>query len=166
MRMRRPDIRSLIGTVAVLGIAAMLAGPASAQQTVEARTGKIHEDCSGFGVSEVDRVVKMNAQCRTSDDNNDRAKTSISLTNEISANTETGELIFGGTAFNYSCNNIGVVKHQTGVRLEAGCLYIVECKRRSTTQGNCLVGTTGRKQATLELAGYLQVNDEGEIEVK
>ena len=160
MYTRRFDIRSLIGTAAVLGIAAMPAGPALAQQTVEARTGEIHQDCERFDWNlPADRSkFELRAYCRTSDDNSDREQTRVDLGTNIGNNL--GRLEWGGNSFQKSCvGSFEVLQHTDGVRLTADCpgewIYVGSAKQ-----------TRRRVTSSLELATYYRVNAEGELEVK
>ena len=159
MYTRRFDIRSLIGTAAVLGIAAMAAGPASAQQDVDARTGEIHQDCDRFSYNlPTDRSkFQLLAYCRTSDDNSDREQTSIDLGANIG--NSSGRLVWGGNSFQESCTSFEVEQHTGGVKLTTDCpgrrIYVGTVKE-----------TVERVTSSLELATYYKVNAEGEFEVK
>ncbi len=81
MRVIRFHARSLVGAIAALGIAAALAGPALAGGGggPPARTGAIHDDCEGVSLQESGGKLELRANCRTSDENEDKAQTSIDL---------------------------------------------------------------------------------------
>lgn len=155
----RLRIRSLIGTVAALGIAAMSAGPASAQQEVDARTGEIHQDCDRFDYNLPTDLSKfeLRAYCRTSDDNSDRERTRIDLGANI-GNSE-GRLAWGGNSFQESCTTFDVEQHTGGVTLTT------DCPGRRIHVGTPKE-TVERVTSSLELATYYKVNTDGEFEVK
>ena len=155
MHTRRFDMRSLIGAVAALGIAAMLAGPASAQQTAEARTGNIRKDCDRFTTQEKTEGVYLEAYCRVGDDSDDRAKTSINLSDDIGFDQDTG-LHWDGSDFQSSCPSIGLQVWLYGVSLTA------ECETGTDSE----TGTVRTAYFKLALADHYRVNDEGKLEVK
>ena len=149
MHTRRSDIQRLIGAVAALGIAAALAGPASAQETaVAARSGDIHVDCNGFSFEASDDTAVLKAKCRVSDRNYDKEQTSIDLAPNIGS--DNGNLTWGGSHFQRRCNSIGVESDYSSVTLKA----------------SCTVDNTSRQDTSLGLSSYLQVDDSGDLEVK
>ena len=155
MHTRRFDMRSLIGAVAVLGIAAMLAGPAPAQQTVEARTGNIRKDCDRFTTAKKTDGLYLEAYCRVSDDNDDKAKTSINLSDDIGFDKDNG-LQLGGSDFDSSCPSPSLHVWTNGVSLFATC----EIGTDPDT------GTVRTDDYLFKLHEHYKVNDEGKLEVK
>ncbi len=162
---RQFDIKGLIGVVVVLGVSAMLAGPASAQtSSVQARTGNLHEDCNQFVLNVGTSKVDLKANCRTSDDNDNRKGTRINLSSNIENNF--GRLSWDGSDFQKSCSLIKVARHSNGVKLTATCktgereLVPAEYPNRGVTS----VDVTNK--ASLELNTYYRVNSSGALEVR
>ncbi len=146
--------RVLIGAVTALGIATVLAGPASAQQTVEPRTGKLHEDCDRFSVDVTSEHADMTAWCRVSDDNDDREQTSTNLSDEVGYEedpaTETARLYWGGSGFHSVCSEVGLHVWTNGITLVAYCETETIVHSEHFLKG---------------LASYYRVNAKGEIVV-
>ena len=160
MRTRRSSIQNLIGAVAALGVAAVLAGPASAQQ---ARTGNIHEDCYLFSLQVSTTKVTMKAACRVSDNNNKMKWSTINLSEDIhSDEANYGHLRWDGSDFQDDCTNISIEKHNDGVLLKATCDYAY-CRRTRSQIGPCYSGTTN---STLELKSYYKASSDGTLAVK
>ena len=155
MRKRRFDIRSLIGTVAVLGLAAILADPAPAQQTVEARTGHIRKDCTGFTTQKKTDGLYFEANCRVSDDNNDKAKTSINLSDDIGFDKDKG-LHWDGSDFESSCPSLSLHVWTNGVQLFATCVIGTDPDTGAVREDDYAFGLEDR----------YKVNDQGKFEVK
>jgi len=145
----------LIGSIAALGIAAMLAGPAPAQQTVEARTGNIRKDCDRFTTQKKTDGLYLEAYCRVSDDSNDKAKTSINLSDDIGFDKDNG-LKWGGSDFDSSCPSPSLHVWTNGVSLFATCEIGTDPE----------TGTVRKDDYLFKLHERYQVNDEGKLEVK
>ena len=161
MHTRRFGIRSLLGAVAALGVAAALAGPASAggDSGPPARTGYIHEDCDRFGKNQSGDRFELQAYCRTSDSNTDKAQTSIDLAANIG--NDDGYLTWGQSLFHKSCRSFGVTAHDSGVELKARCDY-----RACVGDGHRVRCSDRDRKATLELGSYYKVNSAGNLAVR
>jgi len=159
------DPRSLIGAVLVFGVALALAGPANAQttdpdNTVQPRTGKLHDDCNNFSTQEVSDGFDLQADCRTSDDNDNRSRSSVDLADDIGVD-ENARLIWGSSDFHELCEAIDVsLDHGGKVRLKAKCY--TGCLEDSQGNRSCMgPGTTSQ----MDLSARYRVSDSGAIEV-
>ncbi len=162
MRTRRIGIRSLAVAVAALGVAAVLAGPALAGGGgPSARTGKIHQDCDQFSTQASGDKLLLKANCRTSDDNENKKQTSVNLAANI-GNAD-GYLTWNGNSFHKSCNKIAAEKHNDGVKLKASCSYQYCRKPNQFQDFGC---QTKRRDTSLELNSYYEVNSSGDLTVK
>ena len=153
MHTRRSNPGNLFGTVAALGIAAMLAGPTSAQDpdgTPDPRTGNLHEDCKDFNLRQTSLKVELEAWCRTSDDNEDTKHSNVDLSDYIG--NDNGALSWGGSDFHEDCTNPRLTVHSGGVTLTAEC--------------DTGVASPPTRTASLELNDYLEVDEGGSLEFR
>ncbi len=154
MRVMRFNARSLVGAIAALGIAAMLAGPAVAGGGSSGRTGHINKDCSGFSLQTDGDKCLFKASCRTNDDNEDKKATSI----DIAANIGNygGNLTWNYSRFHKSCGQISL----DDLSVKAYCPYSV-CPRN--TGGEC---QTRWKWSWFNLTTKYKVNSSGDLALK
>lgn len=157
------NTRSLFGVVAVFGVALALAGPANAQTDdpkVEARTGKLHDDCNNFSTQESSDGFDLQADCRISDDNDNRTQSSVDLADDIGVDGN-ARLVWDSRNFHELCEAIDVSLDFGGrVRLKAKCY--TGCLEDSQGNRSCVgSGTTSH----MDLSSRYRVTDSGAIEV-
>ena len=163
------NTRSLFGAVLVFGVALALAGPANAQTDnttddskvqPQARTGKLHDDCNNFSTQESSDGFEMQADCRISDDNDNRTLSSVDLADDIGVDGN-ARLIWGNKNFHELCEAIDVSLDYGGrVRLKAKCY--TGCLEDSQGNRTCMgSGTTSQ----MDLSSRYRVTKFGAIEV-
>ena len=163
MHANRISGRATISAAAALAVAAVLAGPvlAGGDSGPSARTGNIHQDCDQFSTQSSGDSFLLKANCRTSDDNENKKATSINLATNIG--NANGNLTWNGNSFHKSCNKIAAEQHNDGVKLKARCSYEY-CRPPNQFQDfGC---QTKWRNTSLELSSYYEVNSSGDLAVK
>ena len=149
----------------MFGVALALAGPANAQttdpdNTVQARTGKLHDDCNNFSTQETSDGFEMQADCRISDDNDNRTLSSVDLADDIGVDGNE-RLVWDSRDFHELCEAIDVSLDYGGrVRLKAKCYS--GCLEDS--QGNRSCDGSGTT-SDMDLSSRYRVTEFGAIEV-
>lgn len=162
MHTRRFNLRHLIGAVAALGVAVLLAGPANAQTegptAVAARTGIIHQDCDRLSLRDTGELFEFRAWCRISDRNYEKRHTFTDLAAEIG--NEDGNLTWGQSGFHRSCEGIRLDAEHDKVMLMAACN---RC-RTYESEGDCTAYE--QRETSLDLNDYYLVDGDGQLRVK
>ena len=157
----------ILRTIIVGTMVTAITGPVKGQDNVNPRTGKLNQDCNEFSGSASGDKYELKAQCRTDDDTNNRAESSVDLAENIGLDGW-GYLEWGGSLFHKDCkaydaqeSKISVKRGMAGVELEARC-KIRLCSGSGASR-DCSVHTPN---SDLSLQDYYEVDSSGNRVVK
>ena len=169
---------------ALLGLAAVSAGPALAGGGggPPARTGEIHEDCDWAALHKQGGRMELLADCRTSDDSEDTARTGIDL-RDITAPDDWKVIIrpdgrlwnlhpglkwreSGWRAFYEVCTNTELHLHSSSWEIKTLCrtqTCTADWSGPETTTSDC---ADAKSPGQFDLNSKYGVNSAGKLEIK
>lgn len=159
--MIKEKVSSIFRTIIAGAMIMTIANPVIAQDTVEARTGKLERDCRAFYLASCENrnTCKMDALCRTDDTTNDEKNSQVDLALRIGVNSNDGKLKWDGSNFHKKCTGLALSGGWSGVTLEATCEF-VGCPDDTGESVFCVVVDVSSE---LSLEDYYKVDDSGDI---